>query len=77
VAIANEFTAHWVFEDFIPWEKAGGVNAPHEFHIVCELSGFEGGVSAMADKFCAIPFGYGEEIAMFGGVHSGGGDRGS
>jgi hypothetical protein len=68
VDIANELTAHWAFESFVPWGETGVVNAPHNFHVVLELSGCEGGVSAMVVKICAISFGYSEEVTMFGGV---------
>jgi hypothetical protein len=71
VAIANELTAHWAFESFIPCEEAGVVNAPQKFHFLSELSGYEGGVSAMVGEICAISFGCGEEVAMFGGVVEG------
>jgi hypothetical protein len=72
LAIANELTVHWAFESFVPWEEAGVVKTPHKFHFVCELSGCEGGVSAMECEICAISFGCGEEVAMFGGVVKGG-----
>jgi hypothetical protein len=51
--------------------EAGVVSAPHEFHFVYELSGCEGGMSAMAGEICSISFGCGEEVAMFGGVVEG------
>jgi hypothetical protein len=68
--------AHSVFESFVPREEAGGVNTPHEFHVVCELIGCDEWVSTMVGQICTISFGCGEEVAMFGGVVKGGDGEG-
>jgi hypothetical protein len=57
---------------FVPWEEAGVVYAPHEFYFVCELSGREGGMSAMVVEISATELGCVEEVAVFGGVGEGG-----
>jgi hypothetical protein len=65
VAIANELAAHRALESFVPWEEAGVVNAPHNFHFLCELCGCEGGMSVVVGEIITISFGCGEEVAMF------------
>jgi hypothetical protein len=68
--VAATWPSHvnWAFESLVPMEEAGAVNAPHEFHFVCELSGYEEWVSTMVGKICFISFGYCEEVAMSSGV---------
>jgi hypothetical protein len=71
VAVANDLSAQWAFESFVPREEAGAVNAPHEFRFVCELSGCERGVSTMVGEICTSSSGCSEEVAMYGGVVEG------
>jgi hypothetical protein len=76
VVIATERTANWPYESLVLGVKACVVDIPHKFHFVCELGGCEELMSAIVDEFCAISFGRGEEVAMFGSVvvGSNGGD---
>jgi hypothetical protein len=64
-------SASWTFERFDPGEEAGVVDAPHNLYLVCDLSGRDRGVSIRIGEICSISFGFGLEVAMFGGVVEG------
>jgi hypothetical protein len=63
---------HWSRKkhfSFFPGEEATVENAPHKFHFVCELRGYEGiKISGMVGETCTTSFGRGEEVAKFVGA---------